>query len=367
MNALLSAYSSTAVIAYMSCKWLNHEISRYTNNETSILIPLPIFWFGRSSHSFGRKGQVGGGSVHVSSSNHGSSTSSLTTSISKGEAASGTEETSVVPLFVDAQFAFARFVRQSWSMSLLYDQLWQFASMAFNSGYDLNIFCDSLENSNVWLSEGSSGGEKIEQWKRRKNGEIRQKKREFPYAWPTILGDMFWAMGVKVFYTVGNHSETIASWAQQSNHPSPIILSNDKDFCRYFPATYRFTNDYNLSIKNNSLVVNNLQLVPPPGSPSTKTSNKPTGPIPSTPLLVRFPSDFLNSFITVFETRVYARAPPTPYVVELGNPHLLLRPLRQIVYFHLFQSFEIQIFECLPYWDPQIGQMVWTDEFIYPE
>lgn len=93
-----------------------------------------------------------------------------------------------------------------------------------DSGYDIEIFID----------DEIATEESFKKWQGRMEREVEEERKDVPYCFKVIIGDMFKNMDVKVHYSSIDNDDTLAAYAY---HDNAAILSNDQDFFRYFIYT----------------------------------------------------------------------------------------------------------------------------------
>ena len=88
----------------------------------------------------------------------------------------------------------------------------------------------------------------MDKWRTRRAEQVRKCKLDVPPGLAVIYGDMFRAVGIKVYYSEVDNDDTIAAYAECNQ---AHVLSGDKDYYRYREATFPIYSDY--EIKNGYL------------------------------------------------------------------------------------------------------------------
>lgn len=88
----------------------------------------------------------------------------------------------------------------------------------------------------------------MDKWRTRRAEQVRKCKLDVPPGLAVIYGDMFRAVGIKVYYSEVDNDDTIAAYAECNQ---AHVLSGDKDYYRYREATFPIYCDYD--IKNGYL------------------------------------------------------------------------------------------------------------------
>ena len=195
-----------------------------------------------------------------------------------------------------------------WNLDAANQKVRAFCSAANRSGWTVVAFLDQAT-----MTEEAQA-----KWRKRRVSEVRKGERRVPQGALRLLGDMFAAEGVTVRYSLEmDCDDTIASHAEADG---ASVLSADKDFLRYRNATYDLYKDYSISTKGKHLI-----LVEQNKSES-QSSSRDLGPPPKT--------GHHDAFRDCVEDGTYLRGSPSP-LVQLGNMHIHVRPLRAALYHHM--------------------------------
>lgn len=97
------------------------------------------------------------------------------------------------------------FTVQTWNLTHAQNRVRAFVDAAKNSGFTLTVFLDA----------GIQTDEAMEKWRSRREEEVRCEIRQVPQGQNVLLGDMFRACGVEVFYSPadGDNDDCIAACA----------------------------------------------------------------------------------------------------------------------------------------------------------
>lgn len=194
--------------------------------------------------------------------------------------------------------------------------------------------------------------EAINKWVLRREKEVEEGFRTMPATSGFLLGNMFSHFGIETHYSYeADNDDTLAAYAQNDK---ASILSKDRDFFRYQDRKYEIFSEYDykadgtlklLPSAYNSIKFGTLprQIISPP--PKT---------IPKNPRA-----------ITLKTQETWRMGSPSPLVRELGNPYLLLRPLRQALYARL--KIIKPINELIPYWDDKKEKVGWESIKVKPD
>ena len=213
-------------------------------------------------------------------------------------------------LYMDA----ANFIRKyfpfwekQWNIKTANKRVRRFCTLAKKSGFTLVAF---LDDNNVTQ-------EAIRKWRKRRESEVKKKRRDVPQGAIRLVGDMFCCCGIEVRYSVdADNDDTLAYYAHVDG---AMVLSADRDFLRYRGTSYQLFKGYN-ELRNKKLV-----LTPQDGTRKTSYRDLLSSP-PKT-------ATDLDPFKCKMNG-IYLRGSPSP-VTELGNLHIHLRPLRAALYAHL--------------------------------
>ncbi|KAJ1393490.1 hypothetical protein B484DRAFT_459299, partial [Ochromonadaceae sp. CCMP2298] len=96
-------------------------------------------------------------------------------------------------------------------------------------------FVDAATRSNVrlkcFIDDAALTAEANNKWRKRRERELIKGEKNVPQGMGILLGDMFKACGVEVWYSQGaDNDDSLASHAAADNAD---VLSNDKDMFRY--------------------------------------------------------------------------------------------------------------------------------------
>lgn len=180
-------------------------------------------------------------------------------------------------------------------------------------------------------------------WRKRREQEVRKKERAVPQGCLRLVGDLLAEQGIEVRYSLdADNDDTIASWAE---HDGAAVLSGDSDFLRYRNATYSLFSDFTvhgnkkIELKKQEKSVRQSSwrdiITPPPRTGSC------------------------NPFRDCKEDGSYLRGSPSP-LVELGNLHVIVRPLRAALYFSLGID---EVMEEFPVLGPG-NQCIWDKQVV---
>jgi hypothetical protein len=165
-----------------------------------------------------------------------------------------------------------------------------------------------------------------------------------PQSCNVLLGDMFRKLGVEVRYShEADNDDTIIAHAYAKQ---ACILSGDHDMFRYDYDGPRISVFEDFQIKNGKLILLTHQ------NPTSTASRRP---------IISPPPQTKSKMHDWTYSRVYLRGSPSPLTRNLGNLHLMLRPLRQAVY----HQFQISVKETFPVWN---GTGVsWDESMVAPD
>lgn len=215
----------------------------------------------------------------------------------------------------------------------------KFVQAAKNSGWNLLVFIDSKTVS----------GKAQLTWKKRREKEVEQRKRNMPQGTNVLLGDLFSRCNVEVHYSLeADCDDTVAAFAHASNG---AILSADRDMFRYQGAQLEVFADF--EYKNGELVLYHHTNCTPKSSRRQILS-----PPPKTSIR-------LLDFELVRVSGQYLRGSPSPLTRDMGNLHIKVRPLRQALYSHL--HFDAPITEEFPVWNEERCQVEWDVQSVAPD
>jgi len=211
-------------------------------------------------------------------------------------------------LYVDAANFTTKFfpLRQRWNLK--------------SASKNVKLFCHAVTASRwtmvAFLDQAAMTAEAQVKWRTRRQREVRKGERKVPQGALRLLGDMLAENGVGVRYsTEADNDDTLASHAHVDG---ASILSQDSDFLRYRNANYDIYKDFTIHKGKLVLVKQDTVrkaswrniIVPPPATGES------------------------NPFRECFEENTYVRGSPSP-LVQLGNLHVHVRPLRAALYAHL--------------------------------
>lgn len=246
-------------------------------------------------------------------------------------------------LYLDAANYTRKFFRHHdwWCLDAAQRNIQRFCSAAAQSGWTVVAFLD----------QATMTKEARAKWRRRREHAVESGIRRIPQGGLRLVGEMFAAEGVKVHYSVEmDNDDTLARYAQADG---ASILSEDQDFLRYNGATYDIYKHYRIKRKGEKphLVLtkqNNTER-------RQSTSLRELGPPPKT-------DDKPNPFGDCIEEGTYLRGNPSP-LVELGNLHIHVRPLRAALYYHLKIATGVE--EEFPVLN-DAGDCVWVRQVVSP-
>ncbi len=127
--------------------------------------------------------------------------------------------------------------------------------------------------------------------------------------------------------------------------------NHNNDFFRYIDAKYDVYRSF--EIKNKKLILEKWD-----GNPKKIQRTSKREIITPPQLVTEAPR-----LISVFSSKTYRRGTGGPLVKELGNVHLIVRPLRQALYHRL--NVEVGITETFPTWVD--GQVVWDEQIVFAD
>jgi len=221
----------------------------------------------------------------------------------------------------------------------------EFVDAVVNSGYQLICFIDRSR-----LSE-----EAMQKWKTRRMKECREGVRRTPVGLAMILGTLFQDKGIFVHYSSSHDcDDTIAAFAY---HRGGFVLSQDKDFFRYFVVEdtegqsppYKVYNNYKVKKRNEESYI---MLFHHRGQIREKP--EPRLILPFYPTTNPFPFILDENNGSWFYTGGNGSN-----ITHLKNPYLQVRPLRQALYSKL--GIEVVREEIL-LWDEALKDGVWSVE-----
>jgi hypothetical protein len=211
----------------------------------------------------------------------------------------------------------------------------EFIEAAAGSGYELVVFLDASQKS----------AEADQKWKLRRQRELMREEQFVPQGLPTLICNAFQSFGVKVAYPIGfDNDDALASHAQVDQ---AYILSGDQDFYRYRDSSFKVFSSF--EIKDKKL---HLQISEPNHARVAKT---PKRDLIDPPIL----SDTVDLAAILCLTKTYRRGTGSPLNKLMGNPHLIVRQLRQALYHRLGITGVKEIF---PTWNG--AEVEWVDELI---
>ncbi|CAF0848131.1 unnamed protein product [Didymodactylos carnosus] len=238
-------------------------------------------------------------------------------------------------LYVDALNYGKRFFRgrNHWNVIAVRDEVDKFVTGARQSGYEVTAFLDAEIKTK----------EAHKKWRRRREDEVRKGWRDMPQGFTAILGDAFIENGIKVLYSLdADGDDTLAAYAQEDGAD---ILSADQDFFRYVGHTYSVYT--NFVVRQGKLTLKRAKK-----NEQRKISER------------LFPANLpkTQSSVSYLTASVYERGAPSPLVYLYGNPHVIIRPLRQALYARLQKTEPIK--EIFPVWNWEHEIVDWTDDDI---
>ena len=210
----------------------------------------------------------------------------------------------------------------------------RFIKAANASGFEIVVFIDAVQTSK----------EAIQKYVSRRTKEVIKGKHNMPEGLEALLADSFRANGVKVFYSTNvDNDDAVAAFA---HHNKGAIFSQDNDFFRYNGANYPVYKAFKVN-------KNRLILDPTIGNP------KRISDISTREILDALPevTESNPRLISVFLNSQYRRGTGSILIKELGNPHLIARPLRQALYARL--GITKPVVEIFPIW--QDNAVHWTE------
>ena len=177
--------------------------------------------------------------------------------------------------------------------------------------------------------------EAMAKWRARREREVRNRTKNVPHSWHSILGDAFRRVGVPVFYSVEDADDTIAASG------IPHVLSRDKDFLRYEPSG-RFCVWRDYFVRGGR-----ARLIRMVGCTQAEPRKIAAAPLPV--------ADRDPGLIRLREERLYLRGAPSSDVRDRGNPHAWAAALRHAVYADIGVPFPVT--EEFPEWEDD--RVVW--------
>jgi len=258
--------------------------------------------------------------------------------------ASSSSKTEKRLLYVDAANFTRRFFSYHdwWCLDAAQRNIQRFCSAAEHSGWTVVAFLD----------QATMTKEARAKWRRRREQSVESGERRIPQGGLRLVGEMFSAEGVKVHYSLAmDNDDTLARYAQADG---ASILSEDQDFLRYHGATYDIFKDFKIKRKRET----RPQMVLMKQNNTERrqcTSGRELGPPPKT-------DEKPNPFGDCIEEGTYLRGNPSP-LVQLGNLHIHVRPLRAALYYHLRIETVEEEFPVLN----DAGDCVWDRRVVAPD
>jgi len=232
-------------------------------------------------------------------------------------------------LYIDAANFTTNFFNEHdhWNLTKAHVKIRRFCTKVKEEGYTLVAFIDDTRFTS----------EAVKKWRTRREREVKAKQRRVPQSALRLTGDMFRLCGVPVRYSSNqDNDDTLAYYAHVD---SATVLSEDKDFLRYKGTSFQIFKDFKISNARNICWVQQDGMCK-----SDARDILPCAPI-TTPDMDHFKCR---------RTRTYTKGSPSP-VVDLGNLHIHVRPLRAALYFHFNLDFAVE--EEFPVYDN--GECIW--------
>lgn len=209
----------------------------------------------------------------------------------------------------------------------------EFVESLRRAGWSLTVFIDA----------GIESDEALDKWKSRREQEIEFCKREVPPCLSNLIGEMFKAEGVTVWYSPVNadNDDCLASYAQNDEAD---VLSNDIDMARYVGRKYKQFGDF--KIENGQIILFEKKI----DESRLPSPREFLNPLPQ--MVSRDPG-----FAVVKEIKLYRRGSPFPFTRFTGNPHnnQKLRMMRS----QLYEKLGLDVVtEEIPEWKD--GKVEWT-------
>jgi len=109
-------------------------------------------------------------------------------------------------LYMDALNYSRRFFTDLnfWDLQKPFRKIKKFVKAVERTGWMLEVFIDA----------GIQTKETMDKWKTRRAEQVRKCKLDVPPGLAVIYGDMFRALGVKVYYSEVDNDDTIAAYAE---------------------------------------------------------------------------------------------------------------------------------------------------------
>ena len=247
-------------------------------------------------------------------------------------------------LFVDAfNYANVFFRSQNDSLERSFivglERIRLFCHAAKESGFRVKVFLDLVQDSQ----------EANKKWFDRRRRETLQGIMDVPQGLSTIMTDAFSQVDVITSLQYDN-DDVLASMAQRDG---ALVLSRDKDFFRYKESSFEIYSDFTILSSSSSDDTNgnnrsNNRLVLIPCNKNTVVAKDRvllSGKELEKSLLV----NAANVKVSAMKTnKIYKRGTGSPLIKELGNPHIIIRPLRQALYARLGITEPIK--EIFPVW-----------------
>lgn len=181
----------------------------------------------------------------------------------------------------------------------------------------------------------------MNKWVKRREQQVRKCEMNVPTCASTLLGDIFRSFGVPVYYSEVDNDDTMAAYA---NAYGATILSQDKDYFRYYEGNFTIWCDYEIT-KNGYLKLTQSQYFHHP------KPRKLLNPLPQVhkyqPIVQR----------TLFN-RYYLKGNPSALTKFVGNFHGIIKPLRKAFYSSLGATEPIE--ESYPEWDDKREEVYWV-------
>jgi hypothetical protein len=226
-------------------------------------------------------------------------------------------------------------MKADWNCANALGRVEKLVQAAGRSGWSMKAFID----------EKTLTAEAENQWRSRREKELRKGIKQVPQGMQTLIGNMLRQCGVTVCYSMeADNDDTLACHAQANNAD---ILSGDKDMFRYINREYTVYSMFNIS--------NGLLSLTPHRLHYEKSSKR-------MPLLramdIERPPAVQHSSTHITDEGVYLRGVPSPLVRALkASPHGVVAPLRHALYAHLKK--EGPLVEEWPEWDEKANDVRW--------
>ncbi|TNV78477.1 hypothetical protein FGO68_gene9480 [Halteria grandinella] len=245
-----------------------------------------------------------------------------------------------------------------WDLESAKRNVEEFHDAALNAGWVVTIFINA-----------NNGTEEIsDRWKKSREDQVKGGTINFAPNLSRMLGELFQEVGATVHFTSADCTDTLVSMAQKDK---AAVLAKYKDFFGYKGAKYYIYNNFKYQYEQQpgeAYQRKVISLIPakPPARDEWISRKQLLDPIP-------FTYDYYpNAEIIMSTTPIsYIRGCPSNLVREVGNLHILLKPLRAAFYYMIgVQPQDCEsggVKESFPFWDDEKQACQWTNDFVAPD